>query len=95
MQKQLQGLLSIDSNFIVKGIKVQGAENIIHLKWKRKQQICPECGRKVTSLYLCKQVCLVNACLLKIYSEPHQSLTLRPMTQELNNWHCRTDFVFG
>lgn len=54
MQKQLQGLLSIDSNSIVKGIKVQGAENIIHLEWKRKQQICPERGRKVTSLYLCK-----------------------------------------
>ena len=51
MHKQLQDLLSINPNFIVKGIKVQGAENIIHLEWKRKEYICPQCGRKVRNLH--------------------------------------------
>jgi transposase len=51
MHKQLQDLLSINRNFIVKGIKVQGTENTIHLEWKRKQHICPECGRRVRHLH--------------------------------------------
>ena len=51
MHKQLQDLLSINRNFIVKGIKVQGAENIIHLEWKKKEQACPECGSKVRNLH--------------------------------------------
>jgi len=51
MKKQIQKLLNIDDNFIIKDVKVQGEESIIFCEWKRRAYVCPECGEKVKTVH--------------------------------------------
>ena len=51
MQKEMQDLLGIETNLIVKGTKMQGEKAIVHLEWRKIEGICPQCGDRVRDLH--------------------------------------------